>query len=108
MRTRVSRRAGTADTQGTSKLRSRRPVRCPSSRTLGTESASARLKRSQAACRPPYSPVSNLTTTDNLVLKVFGKGQKERLVPFSPELRRRVSSPPCGLTMFDEVAAVTR
>ena len=27
---------------------------------------------------------------DNLVLKVFGKGQKERLVPFSPELRRRI------------------
>jgi len=27
---------------------------------------------------------------DNLVLKVFGKGQKERFVPFSPELRRRV------------------
>jgi integrase/recombinase XerD len=26
---------------------------------------------------------------DNLVLKVFGKGQKERLVPFSPELRKR-------------------
>ena len=50
-------------------------------------------KRSQAACRPPYSPVSNLTTTDNLVLKVFGKGQKERLVPFSPELRRRVIEP---------------
>jgi site-specific recombinase XerD len=27
---------------------------------------------------------------DNLILKVFGKGQKERLVPFSPELRRRL------------------
>jgi site-specific recombinase XerD len=27
---------------------------------------------------------------DNLVLKVFGKGQKERFVPFSPELRRRI------------------
>jgi integrase/recombinase XerD len=27
---------------------------------------------------------------DNLMLKVFGKGQKERLVPFSPELRRRI------------------
>lgn len=27
---------------------------------------------------------------DNLVLKVFGKGQKERLVPFSRELRRRI------------------
>jgi len=27
---------------------------------------------------------------DNLVLKVFGKGQKERLVPFSPELRKRL------------------
>ena len=27
---------------------------------------------------------------DNLVLKVFGKGQKERLVPFSLELRRRL------------------
>jgi integrase/recombinase XerD len=27
---------------------------------------------------------------DNLVLKVFGKGQKERLVPFSLELRRRI------------------
>ena len=27
---------------------------------------------------------------DNLVLKVFGTGQKERLVPFSPELRRRI------------------
>ena len=27
---------------------------------------------------------------DNLILKVFGKGQKERLVPFSPELRKRV------------------
>lgn len=26
---------------------------------------------------------------DNLILKVLGKGQKERLVPFSPELRRR-------------------
>jgi len=26
---------------------------------------------------------------DNLVLKVFGKGRKERLVPFSPELRKR-------------------
>jgi integrase/recombinase XerD len=28
--------------------------------------------------------------SDNLILKVFGKGQKERLVPFSPELRRRI------------------
>jgi len=27
---------------------------------------------------------------DNLILKVFGKGQKERLVPFSPELRERL------------------
>ncbi len=27
---------------------------------------------------------------DNLLLKVLGKGQKERLVPFSPELRRRL------------------
>jgi site-specific recombinase XerD len=27
---------------------------------------------------------------DNLILKVLGKGQKERLVPFSPELRRRI------------------
>jgi integrase/recombinase XerD len=27
---------------------------------------------------------------DNLILKVFGKGQKERLVPFSPELRKRL------------------
>jgi integrase/recombinase XerD len=27
---------------------------------------------------------------DNLLLKVFGNGQKERLVPFSPELRKRV------------------
>jgi integrase/recombinase XerD len=27
---------------------------------------------------------------DNLILKVFGKGQKERLVPFSLELRRRI------------------
>ena len=27
---------------------------------------------------------------DNLILKVFGKGQKERLVPFSPELRKRM------------------
>jgi integrase/recombinase XerD len=27
---------------------------------------------------------------DNLILKVFGKGQKERLVPFSPELRWRL------------------
>jgi integrase/recombinase XerD len=27
---------------------------------------------------------------DNLVVKVFGKGQKERVVPFSPELRRRI------------------
>jgi integrase/recombinase XerD len=27
---------------------------------------------------------------DNLILKVFGKGRKERLVPFSPELRKRV------------------
>ena len=27
---------------------------------------------------------------DNLVVKVFGKGQKERFVPFSPELRRRI------------------
>lgn len=27
---------------------------------------------------------------DNLILKVFGKGQKERLVPFSPELRKRI------------------
>jgi integrase/recombinase XerD len=26
---------------------------------------------------------------DNLILKVFGKGRKERLVPFSPELRKR-------------------
>jgi integrase/recombinase XerD len=26
----------------------------------------------------------------NLILKVFGKGQKERLVPFSPELRKRL------------------
>lgn len=26
---------------------------------------------------------------DNLILKVLGKGQKERLVPFSPELRKR-------------------
>jgi len=26
---------------------------------------------------------------NNLILKVFGKGQKERLVPFSPELRKR-------------------
>jgi integrase len=25
---------------------------------------------------------------DNLILRVFGKGQKERLVPFSPELRK--------------------
>src|SRR6185503_13769473 len=28
---------------------------------------------------------------ENLILKVFGKGQKERLVPFSPELRTRLS-----------------
>jgi site-specific recombinase XerD len=27
---------------------------------------------------------------NNLILKVFGKGQKERLVPFSPELRKRL------------------
>ena len=27
---------------------------------------------------------------DNLILKVFGKGQKERLVPFSPKLRKRL------------------
>ncbi|HJZ72095.1 MAG TPA: site-specific integrase, partial [Vicinamibacterales bacterium] len=27
---------------------------------------------------------------DNLILKVFGKGQKERLVPFSQELRKRL------------------
>jgi integrase/recombinase XerD len=27
---------------------------------------------------------------DNLILKVFGKGQKERLVPFSLELRKRI------------------
>src|SRR5262249_17365568 len=27
--------------------------------------------------------------SDNLMLRVFGKGQKERLVPFSPELRKR-------------------
>ena len=27
---------------------------------------------------------------DNLILKVLGKGQKERLVPFSPELRKRI------------------
>jgi site-specific recombinase XerD len=27
---------------------------------------------------------------DNAILKVFGKGQKERLVPFSPELRKRL------------------
>jgi integrase/recombinase XerD len=27
---------------------------------------------------------------DNLILKVFGKGQKERLVPFSPQLRKRL------------------
>jgi integrase len=27
---------------------------------------------------------------DNLILKVFGKGQKERFVPFSPELRKRL------------------
>jgi len=26
----------------------------------------------------------------NLILKVFGKGQKERLVPFSPEVRKRL------------------
>src|SRR6185436_3675789 len=26
----------------------------------------------------------------NLIVKVFGKGQKERLVPFSPELRKRL------------------
>ena len=26
----------------------------------------------------------------NLILKVFGKGRKERLVPFSPELRKRL------------------
>ena len=26
---------------------------------------------------------------DNLILKVFGKGQKERLVPFSHDLRKR-------------------
>ena len=30
------------------------------------------------------------TDCDNLILKVFGKGQKERLVPFSLELRRRL------------------
>jgi integrase/recombinase XerD len=29
-------------------------------------------------------------SADNLILKVFGKGQKERLVPFSPELRKRL------------------
>ena len=28
--------------------------------------------------------------SENLILKVFGKGQKERLVPFSPELRKRL------------------
>ena len=33
---------------------------------------------------------------DNLILNVFGKGQKERLVPFSPELRKR-------LFRFDQV-----
>jgi len=27
---------------------------------------------------------------DNMILKVFGKGRKERLVPFSPELRKRM------------------
>ena len=27
---------------------------------------------------------------DNLILKVFGKGQKEQLVPFAPELRKRL------------------
>jgi site-specific recombinase XerD len=27
---------------------------------------------------------------ENLILKVFGKGQKERLVPFSPDLRKRL------------------
>jgi integrase/recombinase XerD len=27
---------------------------------------------------------------DNLILRVFGKGQKERFVPFSPELRKRL------------------
>jgi integrase/recombinase XerD len=36
----------------------------------------------------------NLRTHDvdyhNLILKVFGKSQKERLVPFSPELRKRL------------------
>jgi integrase/recombinase XerD len=26
----------------------------------------------------------------NLILKVVGKGRKERLVPFSPELRKRL------------------
>jgi integrase/recombinase XerD len=35
---------------------------------------------------------------DNTVLKVFGKGQKERLVPFSPELRKR-------LYRFDQLKA---
>lgn len=40
------------------------------------------------------SETLNLRTSDidfdNLVVRVFGKGQKERLVPFSPELRRRL------------------
>lgn len=39
--------------------------------------------------------------TDQLILKVFGKGQKERLVPFSPELRKR-------LYRFDQLKAKKR
>ncbi len=42
---------------------------------------------------------------DNLVLKVFGKGQKERLVPFSPELRRRIYRYP---VVDSESAAVNK
>lgn len=31
-----------------------------------------------------------MSISNNLILTVFGKGQKERLVPFSPELRKRL------------------
>lgn len=45
-------------------------------------------------CGLRISEVLNLRKTDidcdNLILKAMGKGQKQRLVPFSPELRKRL------------------
>jgi integrase/recombinase XerD len=45
-------------------------------------------------CGLRVSELLNLKRTevdlDNLLLKTFGKGRKERLVPFSPELRKRL------------------